>query len=99
VTFCYPHGANDATVRRLVEAAGYLNACSTVCALSGTEDDAFALARIPVLNDTTEVELAWMLATLPLAPLPERLRTRVWRVARRQMAAIRRARWSSGRDA
>jgi peptidoglycan/xylan/chitin deacetylase (PgdA/CDA1 family) len=95
-SFCYPHGANDGTVRRLVAAAGYTTACATVPAISGLRDEPFALARVPVLRDTSDAHLAWLMESLPHAPLRERVATRVWRVARRQLATLQRV--TSGRD-
>lgn len=90
-TFAYPHGRYDAGVRQMVIDAGYAGACSTSRAMSNPADDLFGLARIPVGPTTTIREFADLLVGrgLPLAPVPERWRTRVWRFARRQMARVR----------
>jgi peptidoglycan/xylan/chitin deacetylase (PgdA/CDA1 family) len=92
-TFAYPHGCHDATVRRLVLAAGYAAGYSSIHALSSTDDDRFALARIEVTADTSAERLADLLAGrgLVVAPRPERLRTRARRLARQGAARLRRA--------
>jgi peptidoglycan/xylan/chitin deacetylase (PgdA/CDA1 family) len=97
-TFCYPHGCYDAAVRAMVVNTGYNGACSTTRAVSNSADDLFGLARIQITCDTTVDQLAGLLVGngLPLAPLPERWRTRAWRFVRRQRERARRT--SRARD-
>ncbi|WP_175755530.1 polysaccharide deacetylase family protein [Burkholderia cepacia] len=48
VSFCYPYGALDANVRRLVIEAGFQNATTTVCGRADARTDPFLLPRIAV---------------------------------------------------
>jgi peptidoglycan/xylan/chitin deacetylase (PgdA/CDA1 family) len=87
-SFAYPHGFHSATVRRLVRQAGYTSACAVGNALSSHADHVFSLARLMVRADTTYQQIATWLAgrDAPVAPYPERLRTRAWRLYRRARA-------------
>lgn len=84
-SFAYPHGFNSARVRRAVEAAGYTSACAVMDAFSSDSDSAFALARLTLHATTGLEELAAWLAGFdaPVAPFPEKLRTKAWRTYRR----------------
>jgi peptidoglycan/xylan/chitin deacetylase (PgdA/CDA1 family) len=90
-TFSYPHGRYDSAVRAMVIEAGYTGACSTDRAVSNPADDRYALARIPIMNGTTAEQLGQFLAgeNLDIAPVPQQLKTRVWRKVRRAARAIR----------
>jgi peptidoglycan/xylan/chitin deacetylase (PgdA/CDA1 family) len=87
MTFAYPHGYYSASVRRLVQEAGYTSACGVKHAMSAIDDDRFALARIivPDMGMTDPDEFASLLEGrgLPVAPKRRRLGTRGWRLVRR----------------
>lgn len=85
LTFAYPHGYYDSTIRRMVQEAGYTSACAVKHALSASTDDRFALARLMVTAGTDRAGFSDLLAGrgLPVAPARERLRTKGWRLARR----------------
>jgi len=85
-SFAYPHGYHDRTVRQLVVDAGFTSAAAVKNALSPTQDDVFALARVTV---TADFDVARLTDTvigrgIPVGQRRERLRTRVWRQARRR---------------
>ncbi len=90
-TFAYPHGYHGAAVRQLVMEAGYSSACSVKHAMSGTNDDRFALARIIMMADVDAGQFAdWLTGRgLPIAPFPERWQTKGWRLARRSAARLK----------
>lgn len=90
-TFAYPHGCSSPTVRDLVKEAGFSSACAVRHALSSHRDDAFSLARVVVSGATDMSALAKLLQGrgIPTAPLPERLRTKTWRTARRALRLVR----------
>ncbi len=91
-TFAYPHGHHDRATRQLVVEAGFRGACGVKQALSSTEDDRFALARIMPTGVTGAAELVTRLAD-PRTPTArggrERLRTTAYRYVRR--ARVRRS--------
>ena len=95
-SFAYPHGYHDATVRELVQQAGYTSACGVKHALSALSDDRFGLARIIVGADTTLGRLERLLAGqgLAVAPTREKLQTKAWRAVRRSAARWQVGRWS-----
>lgn len=84
-SFAYPHGYHDRTVRQLVVDAGFTSATAVKNALSPADDDVFALARVTVTADFDVDRLTDTLAGygVPVGRRGERLRTRVWRQARR----------------
>jgi hypothetical protein len=84
-SFAYPHGAYDRRVRAAVVAAGYSSAVGVKNALSHLRDDPFAIARWTVTADTPASRVEQVLAGdgIPIAWGHERLRTRVYRTARR----------------
>lgn len=54
-SFCYPYGALNCTVKKLVREAGFLGACSTRFGLNATNNlDLFSLKRI-MLNDSIDM--------------------------------------------
>ncbi len=84
-SFAYPHGFHSPALRRIVADAGFGSATAVMNALSSSGDDRFALARLTVLATTPRDEIAtWLTgAGAPVAPFPERMRTRAWRLYRR----------------
>lgn len=98
-SFAYPHGYHDRRVREAVIRAGYDSAAAVREAFTSPGDDVLALARITVLHDVDVDGLAPILdgEGHPVAPFPEPVRTKAWRVARRVgardvVAAVDRAR-------
>lgn len=61
VSFAYPYGYSTVTIRRMVQKAGFLSACSVVSTLSSAADDPFALPRLRVDPDLTIEEFAILL--------------------------------------
>lgn len=84
-SFAYPHGYHGRRVRAAAVRAGYDSACAVREALSSRDDDLFALARVTLLHDATPDDLAAVLDGRDhrVAPFPEPVRTKAWRVARR----------------
>jgi peptidoglycan/xylan/chitin deacetylase (PgdA/CDA1 family) len=83
-SFAYPHGFHDRRVRELVVDAGFRSACAVKQALSSTDDDPFALARIMPTGDVTAEALIERLRTAPVASGGrEQLRTTAFRLVRR----------------
>ena len=84
-SFAYPHGHYDAGVRQLVVDAGFHSAVATRNALSPAGDDWFALARVTVTADFDVDRLTEGLSAsdAPVGRPGDRLRTRLWRQARR----------------
>lgn len=80
-TFAYPYGHHHAEARQWVVDAGFQAACAVRNALSHSDDDLFALARITVTHRTDVQRLAALLQGrgLPLAAPGEKLITRLWR--------------------
>jgi peptidoglycan/xylan/chitin deacetylase (PgdA/CDA1 family) len=98
-SFAYPHGYHDRRVKDAVVRAGYDSAAAVREAFSSRGDDTLALARITVLHDVTVEQLGAVLDGQghPVAPFPEAVRTKAWRLARRVgagdvVAAVDRAR-------
>ena len=93
-SFAYPHGYSSASVRRLVEAAGYDSACGVKNAISSPNDDRFSLSRLMIRDVTSLHDLEqWLAGTgAPTAPRREPIRTRGWRVVRRVRAVATRER-------
>lgn len=87
-SFAYPHGFHSTKVRRWVREAGYSSACAVGNALSSPTDQLFSLARLTIRANITDQEVATWIAgrNTPVAPYPERLRTRGWRLYRRARA-------------
>ncbi|WP_210443330.1 polysaccharide deacetylase family protein [Nocardioides sp. SYSU D00065] len=93
-SFAYPHGNYSRRVREQVIEAGYTSAAAVRHAMSSTDDDVYALARVMVLADTTTDDLARLLAGdgIPQAPCRPRARTGLWRTARRTRRVLASAR-------
>jgi peptidoglycan/xylan/chitin deacetylase (PgdA/CDA1 family) len=92
-SFAYPHGYWNPSVRRLVEEAGFSSSVAVRKALSSPRDDPFAMARIVVPGGADLSTFSRLLEGrgLPTAPLPEQLRTKAWRFARRTVRFARRS--------
>jgi peptidoglycan/xylan/chitin deacetylase (PgdA/CDA1 family) len=84
-SFAYPHGAYDDRVRDAVIDAGYRSAAAVKNAVSHLADDPFAIARWTVRAATPATRIAEVLTGegVPISWTKERLRTRVYRMARR----------------
>jgi peptidoglycan/xylan/chitin deacetylase (PgdA/CDA1 family) len=97
-SFAYPHGCYSRRVREQVIEAGYTSATAVRHAMSSTDDDVFALARIMVLADTSTEDLDRLLsgAGIPQAPYRPRARTVVWRAARRTRRVLAPAQRGAG---
>lgn len=92
-SFAYPHGYHSRRVREQVIEAGYTSSTAVRHALSSTDDDVFALARVMVLADTATEDLEGLLAGQGIAQAPyrPRLRTALWRTFRRTRHMLRAA--------
>jgi peptidoglycan/xylan/chitin deacetylase (PgdA/CDA1 family) len=93
-TFAYPYGLYSSTVRELVQQVGYSSACAVKHAMSATTDDCFALARIMVNSDISDIDVERFKRlvagqSLRVAPKRERVRTRVWRLMRRASVLLK----------
>ncbi|WP_052069260.1 polysaccharide deacetylase family protein [Streptacidiphilus albus] len=88
--FAYPHGYSSPAVRRRVQKSGWTSACGVGRAFSSAADDPLAISRLMVMADTPpELFRSWTQGGgAPVAPFPERLRTRGWRAYRRARAAV-----------
>lgn len=84
-TFAYPYGHHDRRARQWVVEAGFSAACAVKNALSHTEDDLHALARITITDQTDVATLAELLSgqRVNLAAPGEALLTKGWRQFRR----------------
>ena len=84
-SFAYPHGYHSRVTRELVVSAGYRSAAAVRNALSHTADDRYTLARVTVTADHDVAALDRVLsgAGVPTAGPRQKLRTLVWRQARR----------------
>ena len=91
-SFAYPHGAYDRRVRAAVIDAGYRCAAAVKNALARPAEDPFAIARWTVTRDVSAARIALVLAgqAAPLSWPRERVRTRAYRVARRQRRRVAR---------
>lgn len=90
-SFAYPHGYHDRAVRRAVVDAGYASAAAVRNALSHTDDDVYRLARITISPDDGPERVADLLRGrgVRCAVPQERVRTAVWREARRMRSRLR----------
>jgi peptidoglycan/xylan/chitin deacetylase (PgdA/CDA1 family) len=91
-SFAYPHGAYDRRVREAVIGAGFKACAAVKNALSHSEDDPYALARVTVTSSTSHAQIGSYLTGLgaPIAWDGERLRTRGYRSLRRLRRSLRR---------
>ena len=83
--FAYPHGYSSPAVRRKVRQVGWSSATAVGPAFSSPADDPLRISRLIVRADTPpELFQAWTRGEgAPVAPYPERLRTKGWRAYRR----------------
>jgi peptidoglycan/xylan/chitin deacetylase (PgdA/CDA1 family) len=93
-SFAYPHGYYTRRVQRLLVDAGFTAACAVKDAVSTTDDDRFALARVVVRGGTGVDRLARLLRGegIGVAAGHRTLRRGAWRALRRAGAepAVRR---------
>jgi peptidoglycan/xylan/chitin deacetylase (PgdA/CDA1 family) len=84
-SFAYPHGYHSRHVKDLVADAGYTSATAVRNALSHADDDRYAIARVTITADYDAARLERVLTGhgVPRAHGREKLRTAVWRQARR----------------
>lgn len=61
-SFAYPFGYYNASVRRIVQVAGYASACAIKRTLSSLHDNPYALARLAIWPDTSVHALATALS-------------------------------------
>jgi peptidoglycan/xylan/chitin deacetylase (PgdA/CDA1 family) len=89
-SFAYPHGAYDWRVRAAVIDTGYRSAAAVKNALAHPAEDLFAIARWTVTRDVTAGRIARVLTggAVPLSWPRERVRTRAYRMARRQRRRV-----------
>lgn len=85
VSFAYPHGYYTSRLERQVAQAGFVSACAVKEALSSTDDDRYAIARVLIKAGTTVERLAEIIngEGVEVAPGPHWLRRGAWRAARR----------------
>ena len=88
--FAYPHGYSSPSVRRKVQRAGWSSAAAVGYAFSSPADEVLRISRLMVRADTPAEQFqAWTEGSgAPVAPYPERIRTRGWRAYRRLRAGI-----------
>jgi peptidoglycan/xylan/chitin deacetylase (PgdA/CDA1 family) len=91
-SFAYPHGGYDRRVRAAVIDAGYRCAAAVKNALAHPAEDPFAIARWTVTRDVSAARIALVLAghAVPLSWSRERVRTRAYRMVRRQRRRVAR---------
>jgi peptidoglycan/xylan/chitin deacetylase (PgdA/CDA1 family) len=85
-TFAYPYGHHHAQARQWVMDAGFQAACAVRNAISHTDDDLFALARITITDRTDVPKLAALLKDLPPASAGEKPITKLYRLFRKVFA-------------
>ena len=91
LSFAYPFGYHTATVRRLVQVAGYTSACAVKHAMSSESTDPFALARLMVGANTSVNALAALLTgcgSSSITTMYLRARTPVWQLVRRSSSSV-----------
>lgn len=91
-SFAYPHGHSSPKVRRVVHEAGWTSAAAVREAFSSAGDAPLGIARLMVRANTgLDLFGLWTRGLgAPVAPFPERLRTRGWRSYRRLRAGLHR---------
>lgn len=97
-SFAYPHGSHSRETTDAVRAAGFRSAAAVRNALSSSDDERFALARLTVTVATgAERFERWCRGEgAKVAPFPERARTTAFRWVRRARTSARRARARQG---
>jgi peptidoglycan/xylan/chitin deacetylase (PgdA/CDA1 family) len=91
-SFSYPYGFYTAAIRRKVQDAGFVSACSVEFAISSTQDRPFDLARIPI-NPDIQIDAFERLVIgegLRVAPVQPRLPSQARSVLRRSLALWKR---------
>jgi peptidoglycan/xylan/chitin deacetylase (PgdA/CDA1 family) len=63
LSFAYPYGYYNSSVRQIVQTAGYTSACATRRGLSSLHDDPYALARLAIWPDTSMLAFATALSS------------------------------------
>lgn len=87
----YPHGYSGPVVRRLAAEAGYEYGCGVGQTFTGQREDRFSISRLMLTSSHTPEAVAEWLEHRG-APGPrrgDRVRTRAWRLYRRNRAIIR----------
>ncbi len=88
-SFAYPHGYYSRRVRRVVEDAGFEQACAVKDAMSGASDDPMAVARLFVGWDDVGAQFDRLLVAGHRRRVRhERVATRAWRIVRRARARL-----------
>ncbi|MFI5643829.1 polysaccharide deacetylase family protein [Kitasatospora sp. NPDC051705] len=89
-SFAYPHGYSSAAVRQKVQASGWTSACAVGNAFSSDGDEPLRISRLMLRADTPAAEFRrWVQGVgAPVAPYPERMRTKGWRAYRRGRALL-----------
>lgn len=84
-SFAYPHGYSTRAVREIVAQAGFSSACRVAHALSGPDENSYALSRLIMTADIDEPALAKILTgnDICTSPPSDSLSIRVWRLVRR----------------
>lgn len=84
-SYAYPHGYSNARVRQYVAEAGYDSAAAVRNSFTSPMDNPYAVARLTVRSDTPfEHVRSWIVGQNgPPMSSRERMRTQVWRGARR----------------
>lgn len=92
-SFAYPHGFHGGAVARMVQKAGFDNACAVKEAMSSTTDLRFALARMFVTPKETRDVFDRMLngIGISMAPQREQVKTTAYRLFRKSTTTLRRA--------
>jgi peptidoglycan/xylan/chitin deacetylase (PgdA/CDA1 family) len=100
-SFAYPHGYHDRNIRQLVVDAGYSSASAVREALSHTDDDRFALARVTVKSDfgIDQIDRVITGRGIAFARRRELIRTRIWRRVRRRQFRRQRVETLRGKTA
>ena len=90
-SFAYPHGYHGPGVRELVIDAGFDSAVAVKHAMSSLQDDRFGLARIVIKRDLSLDDFNSLLAGshLRVAVKGERLKTVLWRYARKTIKNLK----------
>jgi peptidoglycan/xylan/chitin deacetylase (PgdA/CDA1 family) len=93
-SFAYPHGAHTAAVRQIVIKAGFSSSAAVKNALSHSDDDPWAIARVTMTRDTSPSQVEALLRGegAPLSWKGERWQTRGYRAVRRARRRLRVAR-------
>lgn len=88
--FAYPHGYSSAAVRRTVREADWTSATAVRNAFASADGDPMRIPRLMVQADTRPEQFTqWTRGGgAPVAPLPESVKTKGWRLYRRTRAML-----------